>query len=319
MTGALGAGGVVPLAVLHRSGFPESMHLGAAAVVAPGGTLAMRRGDVDALVYPRSAWKPFQTIAALRAGVGLDAPGLAIVTASHRGTPRHVSAVRAVLASAGASEDDLRTPEAWPSSRSAAHALVRRGCGPSRIAMNCSGNHAGMIAASSELGWPIARYLDQASPVHALAAACIREHTGRTPSHPGVDGCGGPVWAIPLSALARGYASIVRSEPALLDAVAQEPELLEGTGTDTTRAVSAFGILAKSGAEGVWCAATPAGAAVAVKVLDGGHRAAAAIAIALLGQVGALQEEGVARFLDDPAFAVRGGGREVGRLSIIRA
>ena len=314
---ALSSAGAVPLATLERSGFPESQHLGAAVVVDPRGRVLTAFGDADALVYPRSALKPFQTVAALRAGVRLDATGLAIVTSSHVGSPRHVDAVRTVLEGAGASEEDLRTPPAWPSSRTAMEEAVRRGEGPSRIAMNCSGNHAGMIAASLALGRPVADYLDPSSPVHALAVEVLHEHSGAHPLHPGTDGCGGPVWAVPLVALARGYASLGAAEPALLAAVRADPELIEGAGTATTRAIAALGVFAKSGAEGVWCAIAPDGTAAAVKVLDGAHRAAAAVAVSLLVEAGAVDRDGADAFLADPALAVLGGGAEVGRVRVL--
>lgn len=314
---ALDASGAIPLATVDRSGFPESQHLGAAVVVDASGRVLAAHGDVDALVYPRSALKPFQTVAALRAGVELDASGLAIVTASHVGAPRHVHAVRTVLTQVGASEADLRTPEAWPSSRAAMHDAVRRGAGPSRIAMNCSGNHAGMIGASLALGWPVADYLAPENPVHALAAAVLREHAGADPQHPGTDGCGGPVWAVPLVALARGYASLGAAEPALLAAVRADPELIEGEGTATTRAIAGLGVFAKSGAEGVWCAVAPDGTAAAVKILDGAHRAAAAVAVASLARVGAVDGAAAEAFLADPALAVLGGGTEVGRVRVL--
>jgi L-asparaginase II len=314
---ALGGSGAVPLATVDRSGFPESQHLGAAVVVDPAGRPLAAHGDGEGLIYPRSALKPFQTVAALRAGVVLDATGLAIVTSSHVGSPRHVEAVRNVLTAAGASEADLRTPAAWPSSRPAMHAAVLQGDGPSRIAMNCSGNHAGMIAASLALGWPVADYLDPANPVHALAAGVLREHAGADPVRPGTDGCGGPVWAVSLVALARGYASVGAAEPALLAAVRADPELIEGAGTATTRAIARLGVFAKSGAEGVWCAIAPDGTAAAVKILDGAHRAAAAVAVALLARVGAVDRAAADAFLADPALAVLGGGAEVGRVRVL--
>jgi L-asparaginase II len=310
----LDATGAVPLAVVERSGFPESQHLGAAAVVTADGTLVTGCGDVDGLVYPRSALKPFQTVAALRAGVALDAPGLTIVTSSHIGTVRHVEAVRAVLAEVGATEDDLLTPAAWPSSRTASNEVIRSGGGPSRIAMNCSGNHAGMLGASVALGLPVAGYLDPASPVHALAAEVLAEYCGTPPVHPGTDGCGGPVWAVPLVALARGYATLFTEQLELAESIRANPVLIEGEGTATTRAVSALGVVAKAGAEGVWCAVAPDGTAVAVKILDGSPRASAAVAVSLLADAGAIDEEAAAEFLADPSLAVLGGGVQVGRI-----
>ena len=310
----LSAAGSVPLAVVDRSGFPESQHLGAAVVVSPDGSVVARRGDVDALVYPRSALKPFQTVAALRAGVVLDPPGITIVTSSHAGTEQHVDAVRAVLASVGASEADLRTPEAWPSSRSAGNHLVRAGRGPSRIAMNCSGNHAGMLGAALALGIPVGDYLDPTNRVHALAREVLEEHSGTAPEFPGTDGCGGPVWAVPLVALARGYSSLFAEHPELGAAILANPVLIDAEGGATTRAVETLGVVAKVGAEGVWCAVAPDGSAVAVKVLDGSPRASAAVGAALLAESGAIDGDAAAAYLADASLSVQGGGHEVGRI-----
>jgi L-asparaginase II len=58
------------------------------------------------------------------------------------------------------------------------------------------------------------------------------------------------------------------------------------------------------------------GSSVAVKVLDGSGRAAAAIAVALLAGRGAVDPALAAAYLDDPALAVLGGGRPVGRIRV---
>ncbi len=319
MSGPLSATGSVPLAVVERSGFPESQHLGAAAVVAPDGSLLAGRGDVEALIYPRSALKPFQTVAALRAGAVLDEQDLVIVTSSHDGSAQHVDAVRHALASVGAAEDDLRTPPAWPSSPTASAELVRQGRGASRIAMNCSGNHAGMLGAAIALGLGPEDYLDPASPVHAMAREVLHGHSGAEPAHPGVDGCGGPVWAVPVVALARGYASLFAEERALGAAIRANPVLIEGLSeyAGTTRAVADLGVVAKAGAEGVWCAVAPDGTAVAVKVLDGSPRAGAAVAVRLLAQQGAVDGDAAEAYLDDESLQLHGGGTQVGRIRVL--
>lgn len=312
MTGPLGVVGSVPLAVLERAGFPESVHQGAAVVVAPDGTVSAEVGDGSAAIYARSALKPLQTVAALRAGARLDAQGLAIVSSSHAGTARHIEAVRAVLSLHDVDESSLRTPEALPSAAWTG-ARIR----PSRIAMNCSGNHAGMLAAASAGGWSVGEYLLPDHPVHALAEEVLLEYGGVAPTDRAVDGCGGPVWALPLRALARGYGRLGRDHPELVAAVRSDPELIEGAGMLTTRAIEVTGVFGKSGAEGIWCATTPDGAAVAVKVLDGSGRAASGVAIALLSRAGFLPAEAADAYLAEPAFAVLGGGIEVGRIRVI--
>ena len=99
----------VQLAVVERSGFIESRHAGAAIVLAPDGTVLRSLGATDALVFPRSSLKPFQSLASQTAGVTLTGECAALSTASHSGTDRHVSVVRDMLASVGLTEDPLAT------------------------------------------------------------------------------------------------------------------------------------------------------------------------------------------------------------------
>jgi len=150
--------------------------------------------------------------------------------------------------------------------------------------------------------------------VHGLADEVLREFAGASPDHPGTDGCGGPVWAVPLVALARGYANLFAAHPELGSAILANPVLIDGEGGDTTRAIETLGVVAKVGAEGVWCAVAPNGSAVAVKVLDGSPRAAAAVGVGLLAAAGAVDGDAAAAFLADPAFSIPGGGHEVGRI-----
>ena len=317
MTRPLDARASEPLAVVTRSGFPESVHLGAAVVMDADGVELHRIGDPARLVYPRSALKPFQTVAAQRAGARFSDEQSVIVSSSHSGTARHIALVRDVLGTAGLDESALQTPESWPSSAEAARDRAREGLGPARVAMNCSGNHAGMLAGSVAAGWSVDDYLDPDHPIHALAATAIAEYGRTRPSHRGVDGCGGPVWAIPLTALADGYRRLFADHPTLAAAVRSFPDLIEGPGMPTTRAVATLDVVAKAGAEGVFAAVARNGAAVAVKVLDGSARAAAAVAVALLAASDAVDREAAEAFLDDPALTVTGGGVPVGGIRVL--
>jgi L-asparaginase II len=224
--------------------------------------------------------------------------------------------VRSVLAGAGLGEEALSTPPAWPGDEAARFALVRAGEQPRPIFMNCSGNHAGMLAAAVAAGWPVDDYLAADHPVHALAAEMIARTCGAEPGDPGRDGCGGPVWSVPLAALARGYQRVLADRPQLGEAIRAHPDLIEGPGTPTTRAVAELGVVAKAGAEGVWVAVAPDGTAVAVKTLDGANRVPSAVAVALLAEHDAVDREAAAAFLASPALAVTAGGRPVGGLRV---
>jgi L-asparaginase II len=139
------AGGV-PVAEVIRSGFVEGRHHGSVVVLDGTGAVVDAAGDVTAPVFPRSSNKPLQAVGMLRIGLRLaDAADLAVVCASHWGEEHHLARVRAMLRSAGLEESALRCPPALPLDDAARAAVLAAGGGPSRIQMNCSGKHAGML------------------------------------------------------------------------------------------------------------------------------------------------------------------------------
>jgi L-asparaginase II len=315
----------VELAVVERSGFVESRHIGSAIVIGPDGSVLERLGAPDAPIFPRSSLKPFQAVAVLNAGVPLRGEQAALATASHAGTTRHVSVVRAMLASAALTEDALRCPADWPLDRRARDELVAGGFGASRAHMNCSGKHAAMLLACVANGWPTDSYLDVAHPLQAAVRDTVERLTGERPSATAVDGCGAPVLAISLAGLARGIQKIAtastsspfalyRNAAHLVEGVRQNPWAIDGPGRDNTVAIERLGVFAKGGAEGVMVMTAPDGTTVTSKTLDGSSRAATVVALSLLVKAGALARADVDAVLPDLHLDVLGGGAPVGRI-----
>ena len=100
-------GAFVPVAVTSRSGFDESVHSGAVVCLGPSGEVVDSVGDPWVVIYPRSANKPMQATAMVRGGLVLPPRLLALVCASHDGTPAHIAGVREILDSAGLAESQL--------------------------------------------------------------------------------------------------------------------------------------------------------------------------------------------------------------------
>src|SRR5215212_9859794 len=98
---------VAPLAYVTRSGFVEGVHQGSAVALAADGSTRLLLGDPGAAMLPRSALKPLQTLAMLRAGLVLEGRLLALATASHSGEPFHLAGVDRILNGAGLTEDAL--------------------------------------------------------------------------------------------------------------------------------------------------------------------------------------------------------------------
>lgn len=325
MTQTFTVSSAVELAVVERSGFVESRHSGSAIVLDPEGVVLESLGDVDSPILPRSSLKPLQALGCVTAGAGLEGERLALATASHSGTDRHVGVVRDILDSAGLGEAALQCPPAWPGDTASRDELVRRGESPARVRMNCSGKHAAMLLACTAAGWDPATYLDPAHPLQAHIREVVERLTGARVTATAVDGCGAPVYGMSLTALVRalhriGTASerspftLHRSAGALVRAVRENPWTIDGPGRPDTVAIERLGVFAKGGAEGVMVMVAPNGTTTALKVLDGSGRAATAIALALLEKHGALAAADVAATMAQLPLPVLGGGREVGAI-----
>ncbi|PZE31688.1 asparaginase [Curtobacterium sp. MCLR17_042] len=312
----LTADGSVELAVLERSGFDESRHVGAGVVVDASGTVIDSVGDVTASIYPRSTMKPFQALAVRRAGALFSDEELVLTTASHAGTAAHQALALHMLESFDHVESDLGCPPDMPFDRGTARTMD----GPRRLAMNCSGKHAGMLAACRVNGWDEPTYLDIEHPLQQRVRSVVEEYTHETVDLVGTDGCGAPVFPLTLTGLARGFAGVVAraddDSAALTDAVLAHPWAIDGVGRANTVTIERLQVLAKLGAEGVMVMGLPGGAAVAVKVLDGSQRAGTLAALALLERNGLVASDGVAEVLEATGERVLGGGVPVGAVRV---
>ncbi len=313
----------VELVHVHRSGLHEGTHYGSVVITAADGSVELARGDASTPMFPRSSNKPFQAVAMLAGGAELAGADLALAAASHSGEPMHVDRVFAMLDRAGLTEDDLGCPPAYPLDESARRAAMLADERPRRIYMNCSGKHAGMLTAAVARGWSTDDYLDPAHPMQRGVLDAVARLTREEPAAVGIDGCGAPLFAVSLTALARGFGAVNAAadgtpERAVADAMRAFPELVGGTGRDDTRLMSAFpGLLVKGGAEGVHCAALPDGRCVAVKIADGGDRARMPVLVGALRWMGLTSPTPEAdRLLDEFAVGVvLGGGEPVGTVT----
>jgi L-asparaginase II len=210
----------------------------------------------------------------------------------------------------------LRCPAALPLAESARNAWLRAGGAPEPIMMNCSGKHAGMLATCVANGWPLESYLDPKHPLQLAIADAVADLAGEPIAAVGVDGCGAPVLAFSLTALAGAFLRLVTAEPGtaerrVADEMRAHPELVAGTGAEDTVLMGAVpGLLAKGGAEGVVAAAVPGLGAVALKIEDGAHRARIPVLLDELRRLGV----GVP-VLEE---LVLGGGEPVGEVRPVR-
>lgn len=281
-----------PLVHLLRNGMVEGVHHGSAVVLAPDGRVLFSAGDIEAAFYPRSSAKPLQATAMARLGVGLSPAGFAIGAASHSGEDIHLAQVLDTLDTAGLTARDLQTPEDLPFDPVERDAWVSAGRTASRLAHNCSGKHAAMLATCRPHGWSTPDYLDPGHPLQQAIAGCVEDLTGQRIPKVAVDGCGAPLFAVSLHGLATALGKIAAAaadtpEGLVAAGIRRHPELVGGTRRDVTALMRAVpGLIAKDGFEAVQVAALPDGTSIAIKIADGGNRARTPVLAAALALCG---------------------------------
>lgn len=312
----------VPVVRVIRSGVEESLHVVDVAVADASGLLVAFVGEPDRLLFARSSMKPLQAAVSLSfAATGFDDPEVAVMCASHNGEPVHLEAVRSLLARAGVPEAALQTPSVRPMEDEA------RAEAPGRLPINsdCSGKHAGMLAAARHQGWSLESYREPGHPLQEAIRDAVAK-AGNVPSlRVGVDGCGVPVHLLPLRAMATLFARL--GEPRTLGSLAPhaarairamraEPYLVAGRGRLDTAAMQATeNLIVKGGAEGLSCAAVVGGSlGIAVRVRDGSSRASGPALLRTLELLGLLAPIALEMLTAHSRPPVLGGGAPVGEL-----
>ncbi|GAB3284285.1 asparaginase [Sinomonas notoginsengisoli] len=345
----------MPLAAQIRGGAVEGVHYGSVAATDAAGGLLWAAGTATEPVFPRSALKPLQAVAMVRAGLTLPDPLLALAAASHSGAAVHRDGARRILALHGLDESVLANTRDLPYGVQEREAWLAAGRSADRVCQNCSGKHAAMVAVCALNDWPLAGYLEPSHPLQRQIAETVAELTGEVPALWTTDGCGTPLPALSLTGIARAYGRLARAatgderdsavgqddggfrvcdgsrkcavehgkgsqaaEAAVARAMMRHPEMVAGEGRDVTILMRTVpGAVAKDGFEGVQLVGLPDGRAVAIKIADGGDRTRMPITVRALAALGIPEaaEDGPLAELARPA--ILGGGRQVGVLTAL--
>lgn len=291
------------LVEVTRGNLVESRHRGLVIAVDGDGRTVFSLGETDTAVFPRSACKAMQGLPLMESGAA-DAYGfgnreLALACSSHSGEPEHVELAAKMLAAAGLDVSALECGAHWSSDQKTLIGQARSLEAPTALHNNCSGKHSGFICACCHSGTEVKGYVGYEHPLQQEIRGTMESLTGAILARDncGVDGCSIPTYAVPLKGLAHGFAKMAtgvdlgperaRASKRLIEACMAEPFYVAGTKRACTRLMkTAPGrIFAKTGAEGVFCAAIPEkGIAIALKCEDGATRAAEAMVAATLAR-----------------------------------
>ncbi len=295
-----------PVAHIFRADAIESIHYGSAVVVDSNGHLLYRIGDPYMVTYFRSSSKPFQAIPVIESGAAkrfnFTPKEIAIMAGSHSGEDFHIETVKQILDKIGLTPDHLQCGVHVPHRYTALNLVPEPGREFTQLEHNCSGKHAGMLAAAVHKGLTVEDYL---SPEHliqqmikkALSDLCVYPEEKITV---GIDGCSAPNFAMPIYNMALGFArfispnSVAKDKAKVYSAISQAmmeyPEMVAGTQRFDTVAARTPGesMISKAGAEAIESfgfVGRKAGATL--KITDGGTRALFPVATELLYKLGA--------------------------------
>lgn len=305
------------LAEITRGDLVESTHHGTVVVVDAEGALVAHLGDPELPLFFRSSAKPFQSVPVVTSGAAdafdLSTEELAIVYASHPGTARHQAVVASLLAKAGVGESDLLCGLDPPLDEEEKAKVLLGVVPPSQVQCECSGEHAGMLAACRAAGWPTEGYVERDHPLEVEIRSIVAAACGVAPDDLviGTDGCSIPTFGAPIRTFARAYAVLADPRGAgwtggvaqraavlrLREAIVAHPELIDVDGTLDTDIIRHTGgrVIAKLGAEGLLTMAVPdRRLGVAISDAGGSQRGLGPAAVAVLEQLDLAEPSAIA-------------------------
>jgi len=297
-----------PLVRVTRGDATDSVHYGSVAVVDADGRVIYAAGDPHYLTTTRSALKPLQALPLVAGGgverFGFTLPQVALLCASHSGEPRHVEAVAGMLERVGCTPEQLQCGVHPPLYYTAHEQSPPSGVQFTTLHHNCSGKHAGMLAYCRHCAVSIDNYVAFDHPLQQAIRQAVAHFTGVDEGDlvAGIDGCSAPNYAVPLDRLAHAYARLASAieddryggaPQQLAKAMTAHPEMVSGERRNDLALMTAGqgDWVTKVGAEGAQAIGIRSkGWGIAIKVADGNARGLHPATVAVLDQLGLLDD-----------------------------
>ncbi|MDA8234717.1 MAG: asparaginase [Clostridia bacterium] len=320
------------LVEVYRGKLVESVHRGAVVVVDQTGRILEQWGDSGLVTYWRSAAKPVQAVTVVAGGVveayGLTGEEIALMTGSHGGETQHVRVIQSILGKLGLGPEHLLCGIHPPTNKEAARELAAQGRQPEVWHHNCSGKHGGMLALAAHLRADLGSYLDIHHPVQQRMLDTVASFAQLPQGQitVGIDGCGVPVYGMPLSNMALAFARLTgdgagEAARRVVENMLAHPEMVAGTNSFDTQLIKVTDgkVIAKIGAEGVYCVGLVGrGIGLAAKVEDGNTRALPPVVVEFLDRIRVLLPDELALLKSFHQPEVKNHrGEKVGEIKVI--
>lgn len=253
----------------YRGGLLDLTHDGYICVCDKTGKVIANAGNPEAKVFYRSSSKPIQALPILAHDLhkkyGLSDKETTIFSGSHLGEDFHIDVLTSIFKKAGFSEDDLIVNPTVPASIKANEDRIKNGLPARKFYHNCSGKHAALMLLQHYLTGSVNAYHETESPAQkeVLRAISILSEYPEELTDIGIDGCGVPVFAVPMKNIAIAYKNLARPElicdevlsktaTDYLPNINKYPLMMRGTGYLCSLINYDNNITAKGGANGVY-------------------------------------------------------------------
>ena len=299
-----------------RSNFTESVHHGVAVLINSNGEILEEWGNSNLLIYPRSALKPIQSLNLYKDGVAeslnLSDNLIALTTASHHAEDIHQKMIINWLKKMHLKESHLSCGPSWPWNIKDQFKAYRKYKIKRKIFHNCSGKHCGHLAVCKYKKLPIKNYQNKDHPIQKDLIKLIEDLSEYKIKNVGVDGCTLPNPLIPLKKFAFAAAQLADYKKLndhsaiakrIFDSCVKFPEIAGGSKSINSilTKLSNGKAFVKNGAEGVFVAIIPEKkSALAVKIIDGGARAAETTIAGLLSELKIINNEKIEKIKKSP-------------------
>jgi len=320
----------------YRGELLECVHRGYICCVNEDGQVVYSIGDPGFVTFMRSSAKPIQAIPLIKRGIdtkyNLSDKEITVMTGSHRAELFHVTALESIMDKVQIAEDELICLPTYPLSMNAKEEVLRNGGEKRRIYHNCSGKHMGILTLCTDMNCDKREYWNINSP----AQQEILSHISMMSEYPreqikiGTDGCGVPVFAMPMKNLAMAYMKmacpdtigdeITRDAVIKLTKLMNENyEMVSGTDLICSLLLMDNNIVAKGGAKGVYCfGLRDERLGFSIKIIDGSEEEWPLIVASILEQINYKNKDTIDRLKRVfPRVIVNDNNKEVGE-SIVR-
>jgi len=317
----------------YRSGLMENVHYGQMSAVNLAKEEFVSVGQDYEPVYFRSAAKPFQAIPIFMTDFiekyEITSTESALFLASQRGEIYHQEALTSLLEKIPVCENDLICAASYPLNEEPKTLYIQQGFQKRKLLHNCAGKHLGFLTACLANGYNFQQYCHPDHPLQQMIKKYIAylsdydEGKIRT----GIDGCGAPVFAVPLKNMAIAYLKL--SRPELIDndqvreavkklttVMNQENQIIAAQNFICTALLKDPNIVAKGGAQGVYCfALRNEGVSFALKIMNGSESPWPNVIASVLEQIQYSNVETIERIKAlSPSFVRNDAGHEVGEI-----